>query len=154
MSKSRGLATGGAWQTDSGTPLSHKETEYRRVPRHRWAQRLSCPLKKDKDILDVTSTWDGKTGYKRTSTKQSYGNRLTFTRGKGGRVTWEPGWTNTTAVHKIQQITSKNLLCSTGSSTQYSVMANVGKECKRADICITDSFCWNSHSIVNQQYSN
>ena len=128
--------------TDSGTPLSHKETEYRRVPRHRWAQRLSCRLKKDKDIHDITFTWDGK----KQGTNELPQNRVreTDSRLPGAReggTTWEPGWTNTTAVHKIQQITNKNLLCSTGNSTQYSVMANVGKECKRADICITDSFC-------------
>ena len=44
----------------------------------------------------------------------------------------------------IKQITNKDLLYSTGNSTQYSVMTYMGKESKkRVDICkcITDSLC-------------
>ena len=43
-------------------------------------------------------------------------------------------------------ITNKDLLCGTESSSQYSVMAYIGKESlkkKKVDICVctTDSFC-------------
>ena len=45
----------------------------------------------------------------------------------------------------IKQRTSKNLLYSTGNSTQYSVMAHIGKESKKEVIYreryITDSLC-------------
>ena len=45
----------------------------------------------------------------------------------------------------IKQVTNKNLLYSTGNSTQYSVMAYMGKESKeRVDtyVCITDSLSY------------
>ena len=47
-------------------------------------------------------------------------------------------------VKKTKKITNKNLLYNTGNSTQYSVMACMGKESKkRVDICmcLTDSLC-------------
>ena len=44
----------------------------------------------------------------------------------------------------IKQITNKDLLYSTGNPTQYPVMAYMGKESKRVDICICiiDSLCY------------
>ena len=42
----------------------------------------------------------------------------------------------------IKEITSQNLLNSSGNFTQYSLMTYMGKEPKkRVDICITDSLC-------------
>ena len=44
----------------------------------------------------------------------------------------------------IKQITKKDLLCSTGRSTQYSVMTYMGKESKKHEymyIYITDLLC-------------
>ena len=63
---------------------------------------------------------------------------------KGG-INWEIGTDICTLLY-IKQITNKNLLYSTGNSTQYSVMAYMVKESKnerRVDICIciTDSLC-------------
>ena len=62
----------------------------------------------------------------------------------GGGINWEIG-IDIYALLYIKQITNKNLLYSTGNSTQYSVMAYMGKESKkkRMDvcICITDSLC-------------
>ena len=43
---------------------------------------------------------------------------------------WETG-TDTYMLLCIKQITNKNLLYSTGNSTQYSVMAYMGKESKK-----------------------
>ena len=65
--------------------------------------------------------------------------------GKGGRggINWKTGVDIYTLLY-IEQITNKDLLYSTGNSTQYSVMAYVGKESKkRVDIriCLTDSLC-------------
>ena len=56
-------------------------------------------------------------------------------------MNWEIGIDISTLLY-IKQKTNKNLLYSTGNSTQYSVMAYMGKESKkRVDICITDSLC-------------
>ena len=43
----------------------------------------------------------------------------------------------------IKQIIKKDLLYSTGKSTQYSVITYMGKECEKECIClcITDSLC-------------
>ena len=42
----------------------------------------------------------------------------------------------------IRQVTNKNLLYSTGNSTQYSVKAYMGKESKRqVGICLINSLC-------------
>ena len=49
--------------------------------------------------------------------------------GKGG-VNWETGIDIYTLLY-IKQMTNKNLLYSTGNSTQYSVMAYMGKESKK-----------------------
>ena len=67
-----------------------------------------------------------------------------ITRGEGvGGINWEIGIDIYTLLH-IKQITNKNLLYSTGNSTQYSVMTYMGKESKKEwiiCICITDSLC-------------
>ena len=60
-----------------------------------------------------------------------------------GGINWEIGIDIYTLLY-IKEITNKDLLYSTGNSTQYSVMAYMGKESKkRMDICIciTDSLC-------------
>ena len=58
--------------------------------------------------------------------KQSYGSG-----GKGGgRINWEIGIDIYTLLY-IKQITSKDLLYSRGNSTQYAVMAYMGKESKK-----------------------
>ena len=52
-------------------------------------------------------------------------------RGKcGGGINWEI-WINIYTPLYIEQITNKNLLNSTGNSIQYSVMINMGIECKK-----------------------
>ena len=52
-------------------------------------------------------------------------------RGKGGGgINWEIGIDLYMLLY-IKQITNKNLLCSTGNSTQYSVMVYMGKESKK-----------------------
>ena len=48
---------------------------------------------------------------------------------EGGGTNWEIGIDIYTLLY-IKQITNKNLLYSTGNSTQYSVMAYMGKESK------------------------
>ena len=59
--------------------------------------------------------------------KQTYGHQ----RGRsGGGINWEYGINRCTLLY-IQQITQKDLLYSTGNSTQYSVMAYRGKESKK-----------------------
>ena len=73
--------------------------------------------------------------------KQIYGYQ--GIRGVGGRDKLGD-WIDIYTLLCIKQITSKNLLYSTGKSTQYSVMAYMGKESKkRVDICIciTNSLC-------------
>ena len=79
--------------------------------------------------------------YKIEIESQMYKSILQSPRGKGGGVNWEIGIDIYTLLY-IQQITNKDLLFSTGNSTQYSVMAYVGKNLK-ADICIhlTESLC-------------
>ena len=69
--------------------------------------------------------------------KQTYG----YQQGRGGGINCEIGIDKYTLLY-IKQITNKNLLYSTANSTQYSLMASIGKEPKkRVDICIcvTDS---------------
>ena len=48
----------------------------------------------------------------------------------GGGINWETGNGIYTLLY-IKQITNKDLLYSTGNSTQYSVMAYMGKESKK-----------------------
>ena len=70
-------------------------------------------------------------------------NKLTVTISGGWGINWETG-NDTYALLYIKQITNKDQLYSTGNSTQYSVMAYMGKESKkRVDgcICITESLC-------------
>ena len=53
------------------------------------------------------------------------------TRGEGGEgLNWEIGMDIHPLLY-VKQITSKNLLYSTGKSTQYSVMTYMGKESKK-----------------------
>ena len=61
---------------------------------------------------------------------------------------WEIG-TDIYTLLCIKQITNENLLYSTGSSTQYSVMAYMGRKSpKRGDICvcIADSLCYTTET--------
>ena len=55
-------------------------------------------------------------------------------RGKG-QINWEIGTDINTLLY-IKQITNKNLLYSTGNSTQYSVITYMGKESKEEWICV------------------
>ena len=48
----------------------------------------------------------------------------------GGGISWKIGIDIYTLLY-IKQITNKDLLYSTGNSTQYSVMAYMGKESKK-----------------------
>ena len=63
-----------------------------------------------------------------------------------GGISWETGIDIYTLLY-IKQITNNNLLYSTGNSTQYSVMAFMGKESRKKKnrvaicICTTDSLC-------------
>ena len=57
-------------------------------------------------------------------------NKLMVTRGWGGGISWEIGIDIYTLLY-IKYITNKNLLYSTGNSTQYSVLAYLGKESKK-----------------------
>ena len=68
-------------------------------------------------------------------------NKLTVTRRERGGVNWEIEIDVYTLLY-IKQVTNKDLLYSTGNSTQYSVMTYMGKESKKGVvicICITDS---------------
>ena len=95
-----------------------------------------------------------------TKQKQSHRCRkqawLSGDKGRGG-INWEIGIDIYTLLY-IKQITNKYLLCSTGDSTQYSVMAYMVKESKkRVEICIckTDSLCCTPETnTVNQLYFN
>ena len=49
------------------------------------------------------------------------------TKGEGREINWEIG-TDIYRLPYIKQVTSKDLLYSTGNSTRYSVMAYMGKE--------------------------
>ena len=61
-----------------------------------------------------------------------------------GEINWETGTDICTLLY-IKQITNKDLLYSTGNSTQYSVMTYMGKNLKKEWIYIyihiTDSLC-------------
>ena len=50
--------------------------------------------------------------------------------GKGGGINWEIGIDIYTLLY-IKLVTNKDLLYSTGNSTQYSVMTYMGKESKK-----------------------
>ena len=50
-------------------------------------------------------------------------------------MNWEIG-TDVYILLQIKQITNKDLLYSTGNSTQYSVMTYMGKEPKKEWICV------------------
>ena len=58
---------------------------------------------------------------------------------KGGRedgMNWEIG-IDTYTLLCIKQVTNKDLLYSTGNSTQYSIMACTGKESKKEQIYVS-----------------
>ena len=59
-----------------------------------------------------------------------------------GGINWEIG-IDTYALLDIKQITNTDALYNTGNSTQYSVMAHMGKEPKKTivDVCVTGSCC-------------
>ena len=69
-------------------------------------------------------------------------NKLMVTKGWWGGIHWKIG-TDIYILLYIKYITNKDLLYSTGNSTQYSAVTHMGKESKkiRVDtcICITDS---------------
>ena len=83
--------------------------------------------------------------------KQTYGYQW----GKGwGGINWEIGIDIQTLLY-IKEITNKDLLYSTGNSTQYSVMTFMGKETKKEWIYVYDSLCRTPETnIVNQLYAN
>ena len=69
--------------------------------------------------------------------KQTYGYQ-----GAGWGRNWKIGIDIYTLLY-IKQITTKDLLYITGNSTQYSVMAYMGKKSKkRVDICICMTDCY------------
>ena len=63
--------------------------------------------------------------------KQSYG----YPKGTGGGISWETGIDIYTLLH-IKQVTNKDLLYRIGNSTQFSVMAYMGKESKKERIYV------------------
>ena len=100
---------------------------------------------------DITYMWNLEKGYKwtylqNTSKVTDVENKLMATRGwGGGGINWEIGTDIYTLLY-IKWISNKDLLYSPGNSTQYSVMAYMGKGSKkRGDICIciciTDWLC-------------
>ena len=84
--------------------------------------------------------------------------RLSFRKGERG-INWEIRSDIYTLLY-IKQITNKDLLYSTGNSTQYSAMTYVEKESKKeqiyVNICITYLLCCipETNNIVNQLCSN
>ena len=64
-------------------------------------------------------------------------NKFMVTKGVwcGGGINWEIG-INIYALLYVKQITNKDLLYSTGNSTQYSVMTHMGKESKKGWIYV------------------
>ena len=69
------------------------------------------------------------------STKQKQSHRCrtqsySYQGETGGRINWETGIEIYTILY-IKQIANKDLLYSTGNSTQYSVMTYMGKESKK-----------------------
>ena len=69
------------------------------------------------------------------------------TRGWGGGISWEIGIDIYTLLY-IKYITNKNLLYSTGNSTQYSVLAYLGKESKKEWIYV---YVYLIHFAVQQK---
>ena len=69
------------------------------------------------------------------------------TRGDGGRINWEIGIDIYTLLY-IKYITNKDLLHSTGISSQYSVMTYMGKESKKEWICV---YVYLIHFAVQQK---
>ena len=68
--------------------------------------------------------------YKIEIESQMYKSILRSPRGKGGGVNWKIGVDIYTLL-PIKQVTNKDLLFSTGNSTQYSVMTYMEKESKK-----------------------
>ena len=63
----------------------------------------------------------------------------------GGGISWEMRIDIYTPLYR-NWISNKDLLCSIGNSTQYSVITYMRIEYKRVDIRITDSFCCTSET--------
>ena len=68
--------------------------------------------------------------------KQTYGYWRENMVGRGKSGAWDEHTHTTT-----YKITNKDLLCSTGNSTQYSVITYMKKERMNICICITESLC-------------
>ena len=91
---------------------------------------------RERQIYDIAYIWSLKKWYKWTYVQNK--NRVTdventygYPGGKGrGGINWKTGIDTYTLLH-IKQMTNKDLLYSTGNSTQYSVMACMGKESKK-----------------------
>ena len=64
---------------------------------------------------------------KATNKVADVGNKIVATRGKPGCINCKTGL-NIHILLYIKQITNNDLVCSTGNSTQYSVMVYMGKE--------------------------
>ena len=79
------------------------------------------------------------------------------TRGGGGGINWEIGIDIYTLLH-IKQTNNKDLMYSTGNSTQSSVMTSMGKESKKEWIYVYIKLIHFAvhlkQNIANQLYSN
>ena len=154
MSINRGMDKEDVVHKHNGILLSHKEEQNNAICRN--INRLrDCHIECNKSDTErqmsynITYTWSLiKKGYKWTDlhnrrrvtdVEQMYGYQGMEGRDELGD--WD--WYIHTTIHKID---NKDLLYTTGSSAQYSVMAYMRKESKkkkkRVDICIyiTDSF--------------
>ena len=86
-----------------------------------------------------------------------YLNLIEVKPGSGGGIKWEIG----IDIHTLlptKYITNKDLLYSTGNSTQSSVMIYMERNLKKVAICIHITFTLlysrNKHNIVNQLHFN
>ena len=76
-------------------------------------------------------------------------NKLWLPEGKGGQEGYREIGVDTYMLLYTKYITNKDLLYSTGNSTQYSIMTYMEIESKkRMDICITDSLCCISEAYI------
>ena len=154
MSINRGMDTEDMVCKHNGILLSHKEEQNNAICRNMTRLR-DCHIECNKSDTErqmscnITYTWSlNKRGHKWTylhnrsrvtDVEQMYGYQGIEGRDELGD--WD--WYIHTTIHKID---NKDLLYTTGSSSQYSVIADMRKESekKRVDICIciyiTDSF--------------
>ena len=117
-----------------------------------WMDReILIPSESDRErqiSYDIVYMWNPEESYKwsylwNQNRVTDIENKLMVT-GEGAVRTHRKVGIDTYTLLYITQITNKDLLYSTGNSTQYSIMAYIGKESKkRVDICIciTDSLC-------------